>query len=80
MNKQADKPFSRFDNLMNFFLKITVPLLLIIASSVYLYINHEKQIAARQARMKEVLMKSATLNFAGKDSIEIEEIKKELIK
>lgn len=79
MNKQ-DEPFSKFDNLMNFFLKITVPLLLILASSIFLYKNHEKKVAERQARMEEVLMKSATMNFIGKDSMEIEEIKKELKK
>ena len=79
MNKQ-DNTFSRFDNLMNFFLKITVPLLLIIASCIYLYYNHEKQVAERQARMEGVLLKSAIMNFAGKDSLEVEEIKKELKK
>ena len=80
MIKQEEKQFSRFDNLMNLFLKITVPVILIVLSSIFLYKNHEKQILERQVRMEEVLIKSATMNFSGKDSVEIEEIKKELKK
>ena len=81
MNKEVEhNVFSRFDNLINLLLKITVPVLLIILGSIFLYKTHENMMLQKQERLEKVLLKSVKMNLAGKDSAEIEEIKKELKK